>query len=401
MTFLGLALWVVQYGLQWHAVANRDDPGDLVPPRDWKYFPQVWYEYGMKSWYANRPEAAGDNFRKALSIHVLHVDAWIGLAQAEAAGGRHGVAEAMLQFTCDLTPEVVRWKWPQLLLARDLGREDIFLANINAVVAHHALREDALQLLDRHLGRDTVRVLEVLAAHNLPDYLRWLMKWKRTEDSFQVWTALVREGSIDNALYERYVGFLIGQNEFRRASAIRAVFSRHAGLSNPGFEAPLDGDPFGWRVHSGGAWEIRRVRSGRQGDHALQVTFSGEENVHAGLLGQIIPVPPGSSGTLSFWWRSVKLTTDRRPFVEIRSLEGPSRRWQSDMAPSDTDWRQVTIAFDVPETCHALRVELRRHQSHRFDNKIKGELWLDDFRLETGPLPNESTRHGGPMEPES
>jgi hypothetical protein len=36
----------------------------------------------------------------------------------------------------------------------------------------------------------------------------------------------------------------------------------------------------------------------------------------------------------------------------------------------------------VPEDCHAVVVRLRRRPSHRFDNKIAGILWLDDFELE-------------------
>jgi len=46
------------------------------------------------------------------------------------------------------------------------------------------------------------------------------------------------------------------------------------------------------------------------------------------------------------------------------------------------DWREQNIEFTVPEDCRAVVVRLRRQPSHRFDNKIAGVLWLDDFRLE-------------------
>jgi hypothetical protein len=40
------------------------------------------------------------------------------------------------------------------------------------------------------------------------------------------------------------------------------------------------------------------------------------------------------------------------------------------------------MEFTVPQACHAVVVRLCRQSSHRFDNKIAGILWLDDFKLE-------------------
>ena len=45
-------------------------------------------------------------------------------------------------------------------------------------------------------------------------------------------------------------------------------------------------------------------------------------------------------------------------------------------------WREVSIEFEMPEGCRAAVVRLRRLPSNRFDSKIRGTLWLDDFRLE-------------------
>ena len=45
-------------------------------------------------------------------------------------------------------------------------------------------------------------------------------------------------------------------------------------------------------------------------------------------------------------------------------------------------WQEQDIEFTVPQDCHAVVVRLRRRPSHRFDNKISGTLWIDDFKLE-------------------
>jgi len=40
------------------------------------------------------------------------------------------------------------------------------------------------------------------------------------------------------------------------------------------------------------------------------------------------------------------------------------------------------MEFTVPEDCHAVVIRLHRRPSNRFDNKIAGMLWLDDFKLD-------------------
>jgi hypothetical protein len=46
------------------------------------------------------------------------------------------------------------------------------------------------------------------------------------------------------------------------------------------------------------------------------------------------------------------------------------------------DWETQSIEFAVPEDCHSMVVRLSRRPSRRFDSKIAGRLWLDDFGLE-------------------
>jgi hypothetical protein len=45
-------------------------------------------------------------------------------------------------------------------------------------------------------------------------------------------------------------------------------------------------------------------------------------------------------------------------------------------------WHDVSLEFNVPEGCRAAVVRLCRRPSSRFDSKIRGSLWLDNFRLE-------------------
>jgi hypothetical protein len=189
---------------------------------------------------------------------------------------------------------------------------------------------------------------------------------------------------VDDHLYDRYVHFLISRREIQRAAAIRKQHIGDEGITYPGFEYPLSNRGFGWRLDSGEHWNIQRVGFQKiEGNYSLQIRFSGNENIHFHHLRQIVPVLPGKDYEISFWWRSRNLTTDQLPFIEVIGFDCKNSYWKSEMIPFTAGWQKETIFFSVPEECHAVTVRLRRQVSHRFDSKISGEIWLDQFNLET------------------
>lgn len=375
-----LSIWAIHYGISWRAAKNPQYTYSKSETDSIKYFADVWYNFGLKAWYENDLNLAADYFRNAVGVNVLHVDAWLKLAQVETGSGNTETAGDILRFTNDLTRKVVQWKWSQLLLARGLKLDDIFWENINFVIPYGQFQDNALYLSD--MGNDTTKALDVLESRNLPYYLRWLMKWNRTEDTFRVWRFIEEKQIVDDDLYDRYIHFLISQKEIRRASEIREKYIGIDGITNPGFELPLSNKGFGWRIRTGTHWDIQRVGSGViHGNYALQVVFSGEENINFQHLSQIVPVLPEKTYSITLWWRSQDLTTDQRPYIEIRGVDCINSHWKSDMAPPATDWKQENILFSIPESCYAVAVSLRRNPSHRFDSKIKGILWLDHFEM--------------------
>ncbi len=381
-TMLVLSLWVIHYAILWRVANNPKYAHSKSETDTIEYFADAGYNYGLKAWYEHDLKLASDYFRKALSINLLHVDSWLKLAQAETGTGNTVAAADILKFTNDLTRKVVQWKWPQLLLARGLKLDNIFWENINFVIPYRQFQDNALHLSDMHLGSDTTATLNFLEIGNFPIYLRWLMKWNRTEDTFRVWRAIEEKQIVDDDLYDRYIQFLILQKEFRRATEIREKYTGIDGMTNPGFELSLSNKGFGWRSRTGAHWDIQRIGSGViHGNNALQVVFSGEENINFQHLSQIVPVLPGKTYSITYWWRSKDLTTDQRPYIEIRGLECVDSHWKSEMVPPETGWKQEIFVFSIPESCYAVTVNLRRNPSHRFDSKIRGILWLDHFQM--------------------
>jgi hypothetical protein len=383
LIMVALFIWILQYGISWYVTENRQYAFSNTKTLSLKYFAEDFYNYGLKAWYENNLNLAADYFRKTLSINLFHVDAWLKLAQVETGNGNTLAASNILKFTNNLTREVVQWKWPQILLARELKLDDIFWENINFVIPHRQFQDEALHLLDMHLSSDSTMALKILEIQNRPYYLRWLMKWNRTEDTFQVWRAVAEKQIADDDLFQRYINYLISQKEIRQAAMIRKEYTGLDGLSNPGFELPLSNKGFDWHIRTGAHWEIQRTRSGViEGDYALQIIFFGNENINFQHLSQIVPVLPEKTYRFTFWWRSKDLTTDQRPFLEIRGLDCKNGYWKSDMVPANSDWKQQILIFSIPKSCNAAAIGVKRTPSHRFDNKISGELLLDHFEME-------------------
>ena len=67
------------------------------------------------------------------------MDAWLKLAEAEATMGHAAISRDILMFISGLTEGVFRWKWSQILLARELGMDDILYRNTNFLLSRQLL----------------------------------------------------------------------------------------------------------------------------------------------------------------------------------------------------------------------------------------------------------------------
>jgi hypothetical protein len=84
---------------------------------------------------------------------------------------------------------------------------------------------------------------------------------------------------------------------------------------------------------------------------------------------------------LSYAWKSQGITTDQGPFIEIVGYDQKGLSQSGPMMTGTHKWRDDAIEFRPPAGCRAVLVRVRRRPSHRFDSKIKGSIWLDDFHL--------------------
>ena len=182
-----------------------------------------------------------DFSRQAVSKDVLFLDGWLRLAEAEAAMGRKEKAINILTFTIDRTKNVSRWKWPQMLLARELGMEDVIYRNANYLMSCGVLEQNTLQFLHTHLGGNASDVVVILEPKYLDVYLEWLMSWSMTEESLTVWKAMNEISTPDKEKALQYAHFLLNNKRITAAMEIWKKYTGSDGLTNPGFEKEITG----------------------------------------------------------------------------------------------------------------------------------------------------------------
>jgi len=349
-------------------------------------FPKALYDIGLKFWFDNDTTAAAPFFLKAAMQDALFVDAWLKLAQAETVLGNSDKAQTILQYLDNLTRNIFRWKWEQTLLANELGMEDLLIGNTNFTVKHGIKVQDAFQLFDGYLDKNVMRAIQVLDTDNLILYLEWLMRWGRADDAEIVWQKIIASGTQNEDIRLKYIHFLVGQKQVKQAADIRRQsVGDMVDMTNAGFENEITSRGFDWRytANQKGKWTIRRTLSGVfSGAHCLKIRFEGKENISFGHLYQIVLVDPMTPYRLTYHWRSRDLTTDQGPFVDIYGYDCKGFYAKGAMMLGTHGWQKQAVEFTTPKDCHAVVVRLYRRPSYRFDSKIAGRLWLDDFRLE-------------------
>ncbi|MBW1970650.1 MAG: tetratricopeptide repeat protein, partial [Deltaproteobacteria bacterium] len=386
MVLLVLASWLLVHNWQHRTIFYKDYAFEARELDTFRHFPRALYALGRDAWFNNDAPAAARFFRQAVRGNIFYMDAWLELAQAETVLERPDQARSILKFSDGLTRNVYRWKWDQILLANELGMEEIVFHNINFLVKHGKKLQDAFQVLDTLLDGNAVRSVEVLEPENLMFFLEWLMRWGRVDPAEFVWDKITETGIRDEDVRSKYVHFLVNKKQVLRAAEIsRAGGGLEEGLSNPGFEDEISSRGFDWRytANNKGKWTIRRTLFGAvSGTHCLKIMFEGKENISFGHLYQIVPVNPMADYRLTYSWRSRDLTTDQGPFVDIYGYDCTGFYRNGPMMLGTQTWREQKIEFTVPEDCHAVVVRLHRRTSRRFDSKIGGTLWLDSFNLE-------------------
>ncbi len=379
-----LLLWLAVFMLKWGLVSRIVESGDYSPQMagTLSAFPKAMIRLGGEAWFQQDYPEAIRFFKSALHKDPLIGKGWLFMGEVEKESGNREQARRIVEYVHGLGKRTLRWTWSETLLALDLGLDSVVWKNLNRMIENQRRTADALQLADVLLAGKLEDVDKKLAPHNLSAYMKWLIGWNRIDRALLVREKMAQHGIRDPKGDQWLSARLLGQK--RVSEALSLSESTSGGLNNPGFEEDMTGEPFDWR-YSGGSrsgWTVKRVAgTSREGGHSMAVVFDGEKNVSFSHLSQVVPIEPGAKYRLSAWWKGEGLTTDQGPFLEVYGYDAKGLHVKSPMLLGTKDWEEVSIEFSVPEECNAVVVRLRRVPSRKLDNKIKGTVWVDDFRL--------------------
>ena len=356
--------------------------------------PEVAYQRNprMLTWHGKQlhlveADTAGAErlYRQALAVNPVFIPAWLGLAELKNDTGDRKAADALLDLVDRTTEGVNRYRWDKVLVAHQMGRRDILERDLVwlAAEATGKTRDDALRLAFS-LWPEPAELMRVMGADNLASLFHYAVRSRRTDEAGILWAGLGEAAAAqDRKQVADFVELLLREDRVESAGAVwRQVFGPEPLLHDGSFADKPMQKAFGWRMGKvrGSSWRVAKGE-GDEPALALRLQFNHLENIDFRHVSQIVPLTGGRAYRLKGQWKSLSLTTDQRPFVEVLGHKCKAEPARSEMIEPSQPWRTFSLDFTVPADCHAMMVRVRRTASLQIDNQLGGELWLADLGI--------------------
>jgi tetratricopeptide (TPR) repeat protein len=311
-----------------------------------------------------QPARALEAFERAQSAHPISSDvAWrygnFLLRQKDYSASFAELRRALMtdpNLTVEAISECSKTSddLPRILTEVLPNQNRYYLIALDYFLAQHQT-DDALTVWDQLLAlKPTAKMAEVVPLIN------GLIDQERVEDALKVWRqALAATGW--------------PQNEAGDSSLV----------FNGGFEHDLLNGAFDWREDPvSGAAFISDSDVVHVGGRALRITFDGSANLDFQNLWQFSPVEPRHRYHFAAYLRLDGISTDSGIRFAIHDAFHPAalQILSPDLVGSHP-WSVVEADFVTGPETHLLTIALRRVPSWRFDNKIRGTVWVDDVSL--------------------
>jgi hypothetical protein len=221
-------------------------------------------------------------------------------------------------------------------------------------------------------------------------WLDWVRANGSDADLRQTWVWMRQNGLLDPASAAATVWTFWYRKSYASSHDLWLDFASPAPgtelLANPRFADAPRGGPFDWTLDAPPSVVLTR-------DHGLELRFSGTENVAFSHVRQGVFLPPGSY-RFTADIESSGLTTGETPFFHLFDPANPSAvHAESPRIKGTTPRSRITVPITVAAGTQALVVQIERHASARFDNKIEGTLHVYEVSL-VPVRGGESERHG-------
>jgi len=331
---------------------------------------------------------------------------WMDLADAYEAIGQPTRAREAFERAQSAHPisSDVAWRYGNFLL-RQNDFSDAFAELRRALMTNPDLTVEAVSECVK-ASDDLPRILtEVLPNQNryYVMALDYFLTQHQTDAALTVWDQLrSQKPTPQMAEVVPLINELIGQERIEDAlrvwqQALEATGwpqDERVGSSlvfNGGFEHDLLNGAFDWREDAiAGAAFFSDSDVVYAGARALRITFDGSANLDFQNLWQYSPVEPNHRYHFAAYLRLEEISTDSGIQFAIHDAFHPAALQMliPDLVGSLT-WLPVEADFVTGPQTHLLTIALRRVPSWKFDNKLRGTVWVDNVSLVPVPTGEE------------
>jgi O-antigen ligase len=322
---------------------------------------------------------------------------WCDTGEAMLRAGRYADADYCFSQALALGPHIP----PILMQAADFyygtHRTDRAMGRMSRVLADTDTYDG---LIFGWYAEKRLPVSEVLA-HGLPPgrraaeaYMRHLIAGDRVGTK-EVWIWITARALGDDRLVREYLEYLFGKREYQTAAYAWARYLGPRGngylewnwVFNGDFESALSDSAFDWRIGArDGVVAAEDTQVAHTGSRSMRIHFEGKENLDYNDVGQVAFVKPGHY-RFEAYVRTDGITTDRGVGFHIYDRESSSHLdLRTEELTGTHDWKRLDRVVVVPRETRLLAIEVSRQPSMKFDNQIRGTVWIDSVKL--SPLDN-------------
>ena len=370
--WLFLAAWITRSGTPDVGIyerATRYDPENA----DYHFVLAQIYNYST----ANLdPKRAGEEFETAARLNPYRSAYWAELSKYYEQEGNPERSRFAMTKSLETDPNYAQRHWAAANLyirLNDLSAADFELRKTADLDVNYLTQ--ALDLVWRFY-EDPDRIMSTHVPNTKDANLTALNYFISKQSERGASLAWARLKTFQTKPQDRfgYIDYLVNLGKPQDAWRIfQFPLDNQPLLFNASFETESMNGAFDWRISSNDNAEARRDTTvAKDGLASLLVNFSGKENPDYASVWHWLPVEMGKSYNLTFWMKTEAISTNEGVYAEV---DGQS----SEKQLGTTYWQQFTIPFTATGSLVVTR--LRRVPSKKFDNLIKGKVWVDAFAL--------------------
>jgi tetratricopeptide (TPR) repeat protein len=337
-------------------------------------------------------------YGRAVAIDPHSATYWMGLASTYETVG--DLAEAQKAFVAaELAYPIsgeVAWRYGNFLLRHGTLSEGFF--EIRRAIATDSQLAGPAAIRCLRVSGNMERVLdEALPAHAdvYLEALDSLVAEREIDAALAVWRRLAElRRPLEMRRAFPLLDALIGQDRIEEAQRVwqqalslagqkAGLFSGGSLVWDGGFEGALANGGFGWRqlliAEASFQSDITTFHSGYR---SLRISFDGSSNLDFFHLMQYVPVKPGTRYRFAAYLRTEEISTDSgiRFWISDPHHTGAVVLLTQDLVGTHP-WSLLETEVTTGPQTRLLAICLRRLPSRKFDNKLRGTVWIDDVSL--------------------